>query len=212
MITSASGIKTTQTQFSTQATSKLSDKAKALLENLKKENEDFDFFVMEEGDDAKSLLSQSTKEFSVVFSNEELEKMANDDDYTQKKLESIRNIVKMSDKINEQFGFKRAFGEGPQVGESINKISVSFDENGQMSIFAELEKLNEKQMEWINKIKEEKAEEKEEAQKEEALGGVKRVTVEASSERELFDKIQKIDWEKVAEINTGYKPIISKLV
>lgn len=44
------------------------------------------------------------KEFSVIFSTEELEKMAADEKYAKEKINAMKGAVRMSGQINEQFG------------------------------------------------------------------------------------------------------------
>jgi len=80
-----------------------------------------------------------------------------------------------------------------------------------MSIFAELEKVSEKQKDYIEKIKEKRADEKKEAEElaekkaKEKDVTVKKVTVEAYSEEELMEKIANVDWSKVAGENVGVR-------
>ncbi len=166
----------------------LSKEAQALLEKIRASRSDMDIMVadFDKGDDAKEVLSRGTKEISVVFSSEELEKMAADEKYYEEKMNSLDGALRMSERINEQFGFERAFGE---EGVSISKIGISFNGDGTLSFFAELEKVSEKQRERIEKNLE---------KKQEAVAE-KRVTVQASTEEELLAKIKEIDWSKVKE-------------
>lgn len=69
---------------------KLSTKAKNYLENLRKTYGDYDFYVADAGVDRRALLNNSTKEFSVIFSNSELERMANDEAYAQEKMHAVQ--------------------------------------------------------------------------------------------------------------------------
>ncbi|MBR1634211.1 MAG: hypothetical protein IJ682_04010 [Lachnospiraceae bacterium] len=191
--------------------SKLSEKAQNFLKNLREANDDMDFFVANSGDDMEGLFAGSTKEFSVAFSNEELEKMADDEEYANQKLDSVRNAMDMSDRISKQLGL-----EDKDV--SISKIGISMNDDGTMSIFAELEKSSAKQRERIEQAREKRAgeqkeakekaaEEKEEVKEKDAgrigerygRSDVARTTVEASSEEELLEKIAQIDWNKVSE-------------
>lgn len=108
----------------------------------------------------------------------------------------------------EEFVFKRAGGEAGQNDTIINKIGISINEDGSVSIFAELEKMTEKQKEYLEKLSEKRAEEKKEAEQSEEKkihfykkgdeASVKKVVVEASSEDELLEKICNVDWKKVA--------------
>ena len=76
---------------------KLSDRAQELLEKLKKKYGDMDVMVAGKGDDPKEVLSRGTKEFSVLFSSEELEKMAADEKYEKKMMDRVREGMRMSE-------------------------------------------------------------------------------------------------------------------
>lgn len=185
---------------------KLSAKAKEYLDSLRKTYGDYEFLVADAGDDKRALLNKSNKEFSVIFSSSELEKMANDEDYAKEKLHAVQTAVTMSKKICEQFGYER---NGRNDGGKINKIAISINEDGTLSIFAELEKVSQKQKDYIEKIKEKRADEKKEAEElaqkkaKDKNVTVKKVTVEASSQEELVEKITNVDWDKVAGENLG---------
>lgn len=164
---------------------KLSDKAKNLLKELKKTYGDVDFIVAnyETDEEADAYLSRGTKEFSVLIDPEELEKMANDDELKKKNLGIIDEAKEKLSGMKEQLGDKK---------DEVTRFGVSIDKNGQVSFFAELETLSEKQKERIEASKEEK-------------GGyirgsrVKKTRVNASSAEELLEKINKVDWSKIKE-------------
>lgn len=194
----ASGQNVQQTKETVKSSeTKLSGKAKAYLERLRKDNADFDLMVADADDDVKGLLKQSKKEFSVIFSSEELEKMASDEKYAQEKIHSVRTAVEMSERINEKYGFERGFGNNQTV---VSKMAVAIHDDGGMSIFAELEKVSEKQQERIENMREKRTEDKkaEKNGKRDNLA-VKRTVVRASSEEELLKKIQEVDWSKIIE-------------
>ena len=85
----------------------LSKAAQKMLENLRGSRNDMDFMVadFENGDNAKDILAQSDKEYTVIFSKEEMEKMASDPKYYAEKMHSIEGVLRMTDEINAQFGF-----------------------------------------------------------------------------------------------------------
>lgn len=183
--------------------SKLSSKAQQFLKNLRKQYGDYDFFVGNSKDDLKALTKSGSKEFSVIFSNAELERMANDEDYAKEKMQSVEKAVKMSEEINQKYGFERAFGK---EGTEITKIGIAFNEDGTTTFFAELEKSSAKQRERMEKAREEKrAEQKEEEKKAEkdlksysrSNADTKRTAVWANSIEELFEKISAVDWDAV---------------
>lgn len=80
--------------------------------------------------------------------------MASDEKYAREKLSTVKTAVEMSDKINEQFGFERAWGTTDNSGTVLNKLTMSFDDDGKMTLFADLEKITEKQKERLEELKE----------------------------------------------------------
>ena len=194
---------------------KLSSKAKNYLDNLRKTYGDYDFIVADEGDDRRALLDKSNKEYSVIFSSSELERMATDEKYASEKMRRVNTIVNMTDKICEQFGYERAWGKGSENDTIINKLAVSINDDGSMSIFAELEKMSEKQKDYIEKLREKRSEEKKTSEKSEEKKAnsykkddnlsVKKVVVEASSEEELIEIIKNVDWNKVSGGEVGIR-------
>ena len=123
----------------------LSKAAQKMLEDLRGSRNDMDFMVadFENGDNAKDLLAQSDKEYTVIFSKEEMEKMASDPKYYAEKMHSIDGALRMSDEINAQFGFERAFGKtngGVDADTKITKFGISFNSDGTTTFFAQLEK------------------------------------------------------------------------
>ena len=138
----------------------LSKAAQKMLENLRGSRNDMDFMVadFENGDNAKDILAQSDKEFTVIFSKEEMEKMASDPKYYAEKMHSIEGALRMSDEINAQFGFERAFGKTNGIENSadtdtkITKFGISFNSDGTTTFFAQLEKTSASQKEYLEKI------------------------------------------------------------
>lgn len=183
---------------------KLSSKAQDFLKKLRKQYGDYDFFVGNKNDDLKSLVKSGSKEFSIIFSSEELERMASDEEYANKKLQEMEQAVKMSEEINKKYGFGQ--NAGKNGGADITKMGIVFNDDGTTSFFAELEKSSAKQREHLDKVREEKrAAKKEEAKKAEKEIGkyaknkadTKRASVEADSIEELLKKISAVDWDDV---------------
>ena len=132
--------------------------------------------IFENGDNAKDILAQSDKEFTVIFSKEEMEKMASDPKYYAEKMHSIEGALRMSDEINAQFGFERAFGKTNGIENSadtdtkITKFGISFNSDGTKEA---------KKKEQLKQIE------------------VKKATVQANSKDELLDKIKNIEWNSI---------------
>ena len=185
---------------------KLSKKAQDFLATLREKYGDYDFMVGNSTDDMRNLEGSGSKEFSVIFSSAELERMANDEKYANEKMQGVEGAVKMCKRINEEYGFPNG-AEG-----SINKITIAIGDDGSMKIFAELEKSSAKQKERIEAAKEQKAEAKKDAEKKEKAKkansedeSVKRTTIEASSEEDLIEQLKNLDWSKISESHSGDK-------
>lgn len=198
---------------------KLSSKAKAYLENLRNTYGDYDFIIADGGTDRKELLNQSDKEFSVMFSSEELERMAADEDYAAEQMRKVQTIVDMSNRIFEQFNIEKSWEEGAPGDAMINKLAISINDDGTMTLLAEVEKFSEKKQSYLDKViekrteqkkKEEKLEEKTDEKKvnpykKEDEPSVKKTVLKASSEEELVEKIQNINWDKIIGETVGAK-------
>ena len=178
----------------------LSSRAQKLLEKLRKTYGNMDFMVadFDNGEDAKAILSRGTKEFSVLFSSEELEKMASDEKYEKEYMERIQGAVRMSEEINEEIGFGSIIGKDGEESR-ITKMGVAFNKDGTMTYFAELEKMSEKQQERIEKAREERAEADSNRGTRVINPIIKKTTVQASSAEELLKKMSEVDWNKVNE-------------
>lgn len=161
----------------------LSKKAQNLLEKLRKTYGNMDFMVADykSSEDARDILSRGTKEVSVLFSTEEIEKMASSEKYEKEYMQRVQGALNMSEQINQQFGFKSAFGQNAD-GVGITKLGISFNKDGTTSFFAELEKSSEQQRARIEKAQENKR---------------KHTTVYADSMESLVKKIQGVDWDSI---------------
>ena len=194
---------------------KLSAKAQKYLEQLRKEHGDYDFIVANADDNMEGLVGQATKEFAVVFSTDELERMADDKDFAAQQMSNVDKAVKIS---------KMLMGEDGELeledGVKVSSVSISFDDKGTMKMFAELEKstanMNEKSEAAAKKRTEEKKAEAKKAEsdeksKENAVDdekdvgqgkpktiSLKHTSVSADTIDELLDEIGKVDWDKIA--------------
>lgn len=186
----------------------LSDKAKALLQELKKTYSNMDFIVADYDSDeeASSYLSRGTKEYTVLIDSEELERMADDDSVKEQNLKFLDEATGKLDELKDQLGDHK---------DEVVRLGISIGKNGEISYFAELEKMGERQKEFIDSIRESKKEaaEKSEADKNDPRHRYgqdyergKRTTVRASSIEELLDKISNIDWDSIKEENTTPMP------
>lgn len=189
----------------------LSKKAQELLEELKKTYGNMDFMVAdyESDEEAAAYLARGTKEYSVLIEPETLEAMAADEETKNKYIGILDDAVgKLSD-MKEQLGDKE---------EEVTHIGMSIDGDGNVTFFAELEKVSERQKEFVEKMQESKKAEKEEQEENgekadntktddksveastsayKAFDKTKKTRVEAGSIEELLEKIKAVDWEQV---------------
>lgn len=111
----------------------LSDRAKELLEQLRKTYGNMDFMVAdyESEEEASKYLSRGTKEYSVLIEPELLEEMAADEETKEKYLGVINDATDELSKMKEQLGDKK---------DEVVHLGVSIDKDGIVSYFAGLEK------------------------------------------------------------------------
>ncbi|MBO6133728.1 MAG: hypothetical protein J6P05_05275 [Lachnospiraceae bacterium] len=176
----------------------LSDKAKDLLESLKKKYGNMDFFIAktDSEEEASEIMSRGTKEFSVLLDPDELEKMAEDEEEANRVYGILDNAGSAMEEIRTSLG---------DDADQITRIGFSFDSEGKVSYFAELEKMSEKQQERIEKSIEDRKAAKKEAEKADEKKAaeklksdkVKRTRVEASSIEELTEKIKNVNWDEI---------------
>lgn len=174
----------------------LSEKAKALLEELKRTYTNMDFFVAdyETDEEAASYLSRGTKEYSVLIDPETLEQMAADGAVKEKYMGILDGAKGQLDDIREELADK---------GETVKNIGITIKDDGTVSYFANLEKNSEMQRERIEESRRERQEEETKTESQAAGNrwhpkeGIKKTTVQADSIEELLDRIRSVDWDKI---------------
>lgn len=208
--------KSDKTKKTDKTSVQLSDRAKALLQELRKQYGNMDFIVADydSEEEAASYLSRGTKEYSVLIDPEELERMAEDEDVKNQNLALLDEAVGNLDKMKEQL-------KNTENGDQVVTLGVTIGKDGEVSYFAELEKAGERQREFVDRIRAEKKEAAADAKEAEARKAAdareteaektahnysahnsdksRRTTVYASSTEELLEKIAGIDWDAVKE-------------
>ncbi len=162
----------------------LSPKAQAFLDKLRENYGDYDFIVADNVDDPQALAAGSDKKYSVVLTSDELEKMANDEEYANSMMYKVEDAVKTADSVIEKAGLE---------GVQISQLTISFDNDGNTKLFATLEKLSENQQERLDAAKERAENADEETEEIQPA----RVTIEAEDEESFLDQLLKIDWESI---------------
>lgn len=177
----------------------LSNDAKNLLKELKKKYKNMDFIVAdyESDEEAASYLSRGTAQYSVLFTPDELEKMAADQSVRDENLKILDDAIAKLDEMKTQLGEK---------GQDVSRLGIVIGNDGEISFFAELEKVSAKQRERIEEKRESNREQnREEIKKEmeekvrDKMDTMKRTTVHASSVEELAEMIGQIDWNSIQE-------------
>lgn len=165
----------------------LSERAKKLLEQLRKTYKNMDIMVAdyETDEEAAAYLSRGVKEYSVLIDPDELEEMAANEDVKKKNLDMLDNAIDQLKGMKDQLS-----GDGQT---KVTRVGVTIGKDGEMSFFAELEKMSENQRERIEKAREEK----QDARKEEDRG--KSTRVYADSVEELLEKLKAVDWDKIKD-------------
>lgn len=172
----------------------LSQAARKLLKELKKSYGDMDFIVADykTKEEAASYLARGTSEYSTLLTPEELEKMAADGNYKKEALQKLDKAVNKLDEMKEKLGDK---------GNDISRMGVAIGKDGEVSFFAELEKVSEKQRERIERQREadREAGKTDSGRMPNGRFSGKRTTVFASSVDELAEKISRVDWNSIKE-------------
>ena len=116
----------------------LSDKAKNYLSKLRKSRKNVDFRISEKGMEEKYLDKTTAKEFTVVLTNEEIEKMATDKAFEKKQLAIIDKT--MQEMLKASLGLGEENGSGKTNASDVKDIALRIKEDGSMEILASLEK------------------------------------------------------------------------
>lgn len=201
----------------------LSDKAKKYYEQLKAKYSNMDFILVspeqKEEAESKKGMYQSSKELIVLIDSDKIEKMAEDEEYRTKYEGILSNATSQLSQMKDSLGSK---------ADSVSSFGMTFDDNGNASFFAVVDKSLAAQKERIADKKEAAAEEKKKAQEKtqekraeerkadradknkkmdsadktnskEKSSDADKVTVSASSWEELLKKIDNVIYESRAD-------------
>lgn len=138
----------------------------------------------------------------MLIEPETLEAMAADEETRNKYTDILNDAVDKLADMKKQLGDKE---------EEVTHIGVSIDGEGKVTYFADLEKVSERQKEFVEKMRENKKVQKEKAESEKAdekyaeadtaaykaFHKAKKTRVEAGTVEELLEKIKAVDWEQI---------------
>ena len=183
----------------------LSDKAKTYLKNLRRSRNFVDFRIAEKGKENDALAGKSNKEFTVVLSNEEIEKMATDKKFEREQLNTLDQTVKSM--LMAQTGIGNDNGANKTNVEDIKSIAAKTQEDGTTMLIASLEKstssarkiAEEQDKKREAKKLEEKQEAKRAAEKEALKGGKKAGKAQKAEKADSKDKLSGIEKTKEGE-------------
>jgi hypothetical protein len=115
--------KTTDASKESKKAPNLSKAAQNLLKELQKKYGNMDFIVadFETDEEAASLLSRGNAEYSTLFTPDELEKMAADEDVKNKNLKTLDDAVAKLGDMKSQLGDK---------ADDVTRIGISFGDDG----------------------------------------------------------------------------------
>ena len=120
---------------------------------------------------------------------EEIEKMADDEEYANDILGKVDDAVKSFDEIIEKANL-----EGKA---QFSKLAISFDNEGNTKLFATLEKLSESQQERLDAAKENAQESVETAEKTATDEQPATFSITADDKESLLEQLININWDKV---------------
>ena len=179
----------------------LSDKAKTYLKNLRRSRGHVDFRIAEKGKENDALAGKSNKEFTVVLSNEEIEKMATDKKFERQQLNTLDQTVKSM--LMAQTGIGNDNGAGKTNAEDIKSIAAKTLEDGTTMLIASLEK-NASSARKIAEEQDKKREAKKLEEKQEAKRAAEKEALKGGKKAEKTKMAEKADAkEKFSE--TGKK-------
>ncbi len=213
----------------------LSVKAQDFLKKLRDRYGDLDVFVGDSDEALNRLAAGSDKDVSVMFSADEIEKMAEDESYADERLSQMETAVTDARKFVEDYNES---DESKESGTVITGIRITMNDDGTTSVFAELEKVNKDQQERLDAKREAKAKEAKAKENKDALKPEKpektekaektdkgekadgidgpgkagspgrhglRTGIEAGSLDELLSKIRSFDWSTVDRSDEKFK-------
>ena len=186
----------------------LSDKAKTYLKNLRRSRNFVDFRIAEKGKENDALAGKSNKEFTVVLSNEEIEKMATDKKFEREQLNTLDQTVKSM--LMAQTGIGNDNGVNKTNVEDIKSIAAKTQEDGTTMLIASLEKstssarkiAEEQDKKREAKKLEEKQEAKRAAEKEALKGGKKAGKAQKVEKADSKDKLSGTEKTKESATET----------
>lgn len=185
----------------------LSDKAKKYYEKLKVKYSNMDFILVspekKEEAESKKGMYQSSKELLVLIDSDKIEKMAEDEEYRAKYEGILDNATSRLNQMKDSLGSK---------ADSVSSFGMTFDDHGNASFFAVVDKSLASQRERIADKKETVAKEKKKAQKEAQQKRTEQKKADRTDKKEKTDNTDKIsDKDKVTVSASSWEELLKKI-
>lgn len=185
----------------------LSDKAKKYYEKLKAKYSNMDFILVspekKEEAESKKGMYQSSKELLVLIDSDKIEKMAEDEEYRAKYEGILDNATSRLNQMKDSLGSK---------ADSVSSFGMTFDDHGNASFFAVVDKSLASQRERIADKKETAAKEKKKAQKEAQQKRTEQKKADRTDKKEKTDNTDKIsDKDKVMVSASSWEELLKKI-
>lgn len=195
----------------------LSEKAAKYYEKLKKKYSNMDFVLVSPEKKAEAErnkgMYQSSKELLVLIDSDKIEKMAEDEEYREKYEKILNGATAQISQMKNSLG---------SSANSVRSFGMTFDDHGDASFFAVIDKSLAAQRERIAEKKAESAKKQKADQKKEAERAAEKrrkekekdlVTVTASSWDDLLKKIDNVLFDERADhIMTADEKAVGGLV
>lgn len=182
----------------------LSEKAQKYYEQLKKKYSNMDFILvssdMKEQAEQNKGMYASSKELLVLIDEEKIERMATDEEYRAKYEAILNNATSQIGQMKTQLGAN---------ADNVSSIGMSFDDHGNASFFAVVDKSLAKQKERIEEKREAAREERKKAQKEAAQERLEDSRADKAARNEEINRKNQGDYVTVTA--SSFEELLKKI-
>lgn len=182
----------------------LSEKAQKYYEQLKKKYSNMDFILvssdMKEQAEQNKGMYASSKELLVLIDEEKIERMATDEEYRAKYEAILNNATSQIGQMKTQLGAN---------ADNVSSVGMSFDDHGNASFFAVVDKSLAKQKERIEEKRETAREERKKAQKEAAQERLEESRADKAARNEEINQKKQGDYVTVTA--SSFEELLKKI-
>lgn len=184
----------------------LSETAQKYYEELKKKYSNMDFILVssemkEEAERNKGMYA-SSKELLVLIDEEKIERMATDEEYRAKYEAILNNATSQVAQMKAQLGVN---------ADNVSSIGMTFDDNGNASYFAVVDKSQALQKERIEEKREEAAEARKEANKKARASAQEERLEESRAKADKAENKYKNSLDYVTVTASSFEDLLKKI-